>query len=298
MITLRLLIVVAMLLPSGSAVAEQTIDSPRVTASVDRTEVQIADPFELIVEVAAPRNSTVQFPEFEGRLGVFDILDVNDAPANEDDEDSQHRTWHIIYSLETLESGTLEIPSIEVSVGLPDATTKLLRTDPVQISINSLVEANADLTKFNDIASLIDVEEPEPTSSRLAWGIVAVVATLLAAAGVWAWQTRPVPYPSAQVWALAQLDSAGNEFNRLEGILRVFLAEKFHLPAESLGAVVLANELRDRKVDQTTISGVEDILNVSERVKFGGFLLSDEQKARWCDQTRSLIQRFDKKEVA
>ena len=272
-------------------------DNVQVSATVDRSRVQIADPFELKVEVVAPSGTKVGFPNFDKQIGSFDILDTKDDQSEASEENTQLCTWTRTFTLETLDSGDLRIPRIEVSVQEQDEKPQVLRTEPVNITVTSVVEANADLTKFNDIADLIDVEEPELPTSNVVWIAVAAGFALAAAAGCLAIAMRSPTFESSSAWALTRLRNANGDFNQVESILRGFLEEKFAFPAVSLGSAALVRELVDRGIEDSQVSALREIFEASERTKFGGYQLPDEQGKRMFEQAQGLIHDLDNVEV-
>ena len=281
-------------------VSEKQSDSAevvKVVASADRNQVQIADPFEFEILVTAPRGTTISLPEFEKKIGAFDIVDVGETLQSADEQDLQQQTWTRKFVLETIESGDLEIPTLEVSV-TDDEGSRILRTEPLKISVASLVEANADLTKFNDIAGLIDVDEPASERGNLVWIVAAAsLALVVASACLW-FATRCPEFESAAVWALGKLDRIDGDFAQVEVILRGFLEEKLELPAASLGAAALVGELERRRFDQNQIADLDEILAVSERVKFGGLQLSEQQNAHLNNSARDLISQLGEMDLA
>ncbi len=299
MSVLKLLLRAGLLL-TGMTTASQEPSDPvvNVVATVDRNQVQIADPFELTIRASAPNETTISFPEFDKQIGAFDIVEAGQITKSADESDSDQQQWSQTFVLETIDSGEFEIPSIEVSVS-DAAGSRILRTDPVMVSVASVVETNADLTKFNDIAGLIDVEEPQPNSSNLLW-IVAVVGVAIAALGLCGLlvANRPATLKTSTVWALGNLDRAGGNFAQVESILRGFLEEKLELPAASLPAASLIGALESRRVDAKQITDVKEILSVSERVKFGGLELSEQQNARLNESARALIEQLGATDLA
>ncbi len=298
MSVLKLLLLAGLLL-TGMTTASQEPSDPvvNVVATVDRNQVQIADPFELTIRASAPNETTISFPEFDKQIGAFDIVKVGQITKSADESDSDQQQWSQTFVLETIDSGEFEIPSIEVSV-TDAAGSRILRTDPVTVSVASVVETNADLAKFNDIAGLFDVEEPQPTSSNLIWIVAAGVA--IAALGLCGLliAKRPAASETSTVWALGNLDRAGGDFAQVESILRGFLEEKLELPAASLPAASLIGALESQRVDAKQIVGVKEILSVSERVKFGGLELSEQQSARLNESARTLIEQLGATDLA
>lgn len=280
-----------------AAPTDDAVDSAQATASVDRSAVQIADPFELKVKIIAPRATKVSFPEFGDHIGPFDILEFEDDHQGAVDSASSLTTFTRTYLLETLDTGDLELPSIEVSTQDEGGDSRLLRTAPIKVSVTSLVEANADLTKFNDLAGLIDVDEPPPTNGNVVWISVVAGLAVAAAAGCLACARRSPVHTSAGEWALGRLNEAEGDFTKLEGILREFVEERFDFPAASLGAAALMGELAERAVDEQAVAKIEEIVATSQRVKFGGSSISQSQSARLFQQTRELITSLGDKEA-
>ncbi len=291
----KLLLLVGLLLTGSTTDSQEPSDSVvKVAATVDRNQVQIADPFKLTIRATAPRKTTIGFPEFEKQIGAFDIVEAGQVTKSADQSAPDQQQWSQTFVLETIDSGAFEIPSIEVSVANAEGS-RILRTEPAKVSVTSVVETDADLTKFNDIAGLIDVQEPQLASSNLAWIVtVAAAAMAIVSLGLFAlWVAkRPAALESSKVWALGNLNRAGGDFAQVESILRGFLEEILELPAVSLPANSLISALESRRVDAEQIAMVREIVSVSERVKFGGLKLSEQQSARLNESARTVIERL------
>ena len=299
MSVLKLLLLAGLLLTGMTADSQDPSDQVvNVAATVDRNQVQIADPFELTIRATAPNETTISFPEFDKQIGGFDIVEVGQITKSPGESDSDQQQWSQIFVLETIDSGEFEIPSIEVSVD-DTAGSRILRTDPVTVSVASVVETNADLTTFNDIAGLIDVEEPQPASSNSIW-IIAVVGVAIAVLGLCCLliAKRPTAFETSTDWALGNLERVGGDFAQLESIVRGYLEEKLELPATSLPAASLIGALESRQVDAEQVANVKELLSVSERVKFGGLELSAQQSARLSESARTLIKQLGKVDLA
>ncbi|QEG24688.1 BatD family protein [Mariniblastus fucicola] len=265
-------------------------DTFGLVRSADRTSVLIADPFRFEISLTAPADSRVSFSELGEKVGSFDVLDVNDQFGIPIEGDANRQRWIRTLTLETIDTGKLDIPQLEVSVQEPGGDSKLLRSEPLQITVVSVVESSADLTTFNDIADLIEVDEPESTSMGAFWiSLVGGITLAIAAACLIAARQSKTPV-SASVWALARLnDRTEGSFNRVESILRDFIEERFDFPAASLSSSKIAETLASKNVASDSIARVEEILSVSERVKFGGLGISTEVETRLTESARKLI---------
>jgi hypothetical protein len=269
-----------------------TAQTAELTATAQRNQIQIADPFDFEIRLVAPSRTKVSFPNVAETIGPFEVLDVTDQFATRLEGDPDRKSWTRTITLETLETGELYVPSIEVSVQENDVA-KFLRTDPVKITVASVVESSADLTKFNDIADLHDIDPAEPSSNGFVWISIASIA-LAAAGGCLLLAKRSPSTVSASTWAIGQLNEKGtDDFGQIERVVRQFLEENFEFPATSLSASAIATQLEERNVDSSAAQNAQEIFDVSQRVKFGGVQISADEQSRLLDNARELIQRID-----
>lgn len=269
----------------------QTIE---LTANADRKQIQIADPFEFEIKLTAPSDTKVDFPGVGEQIGSFDVVDVQDQFGVLIGGVDQQRSWTRTLTLETIASGKLQIPRIEISVHPDKGVPKLFQTDSVEITVASVVEPSSDLTRFNDIADLVDVDAPKARSMNIVWASVAGAIILALAAGCLMLVKRSRSSVSARDWALAQLNDPSNgDFDRLEGIVRNYIEERFEFPAASLTSTAISDQLLALNVDRHQVSKVDEILAVSEQVKFAGIQISAENKSRLFENARTLILDLD-----
>jgi hypothetical protein len=92
---------------------------------------------------------------------------------------------------------------------------------------------------------------------------------------------------------LAQLSDQETDFVRVESVVRRYLEERFAFPATSLSANAITDQLLQIGVSPSLVSGVEQAFAMSERVKFGGFSISQGEEAKLLDNARSLISELD-----
>lgn len=265
-----------------------------LNAKTDRDKIQIADPFELQIRVVAPEGTQVAFPATAETLGPFEVLNTSeklDVPISELDENS--RLWVQSISLETLDTGQLEIPIIEIAVKQDGQREEILRTKPIAINVESVVEPAADLTKFKGIADVHDVEVPADRSYGWVWLTSGALATLALAGGALFIATRRNGAVSATVWALQELTDA-QELPVAETIVRQFIEERFEFSATSLPQDRVAAELRDRGVDDSLLLELKELLQKSERAKFGGLDLPAGEQKRLLNLATQLVEKLDR----
>src|SRR4051795_801379 len=136
--------------PSISVVQDGRV---KLRVSLDKSTARVAEPIRLVLEVEAPRGSRVELPALSKGIGDFEIRKserINDLPS---EDSAAVRRWILSAVLETLKTGDLKIPAIEVQYATdPHATTlKSLASKPLEIHVASVLEDRADPRKFRDI---------------------------------------------------------------------------------------------------------------------------------------------------
>ncbi len=148
-------------------------------ASTD--SVQVAEPFTLDVTVTAPVGAKVTFPAIADKIGDFDVRDsqdVFDVPADD------ARTWTRHLTLESITTGDLQIPPIDVQVNEGGKAT-LVPSQPVTIRVASVLEDRSDPTKYRDIQSVVDVDVPVVRSNTWVWWTLGGAAGVTSACDRW-----------------------------------------------------------------------------------------------------------------
>src|SRR5262249_20159646 len=143
------------------------------------------DTLKLTLTTEAPPEVRLTLPDVTKTLGPFEIV--------------QHRTtgplsltprtqqWQREYSLAVTTSGSLTVPPLTVQIQAGD-TIQPLTTDPLPITVTSLVPADADL------AAVKDITPPVPLVQRGLPPWVRIVASGLGGVGLlaggWWWYRR------------------------------------------------------------------------------------------------------------
>lgn len=281
-------------LASSSIAAQKASPSdgkqPTVTATLSRMSVQIADPFTLTIEVIADRSARVQFPQLRDNFGDFEVLDHRDRfglPF-----DSQSRRWTRSIDLETLDTGKLEIPAIEIVVET-DQNTWRPKTDPIALTVNSTLTSDSDPKTIQDIRGSVDA--PIEESSAVAWMPWAVGLCVVASffAGV-VFLARKAKRPlSPRQWAMAELADADNlSITKLDHTLRTFIEHEFSFAANSLPPTQIVNELNDRDVAAEHLATIKNFFRDAEHVRFAGHSISKDKLKTWTSKLISLVQQL------
>jgi hypothetical protein len=134
--------------------------------------------------------------------------------------------------------------------------------------------------QFHDIAPPVDYSLLKP------WVVVCGVLAVLALIGFVTWlvfrfRQRPIAIPTVRDRALAQLECAGGEIEKLtpyqfsirvSGILRGYITEQFHLPVTRQTSVEFLNAIAAGSLfspDEKAL--LEEFLNRCDLIKFARF---------------------------
>ncbi|WP_153557600.1 hypothetical protein [Roseimaritima sediminicola] len=299
--------------------------SPAASAEVDLQvtdqPIQVAQPIWLELTVTAAAGAKINFPEPGEALGDFEVLQVRDIDDIPLAEDPQRRRWTRRFQIESLLAGPRRVPPLEVTVvatGGGDKTT--LRTDPVTITVTSVLEERTDPTQFRDIDTVVD-PPPTPPEANLRWlwwagGLAAGVAVMAAAAVVWMRRTRR-RWPTE--WAVEQLSELESATERAEWEPDAALARMSEIletlaqrravqddasdtsdatqpatgPAKTTEVTSFAEWIQHAasagQVDAARTERVREALRTSDQARFAGRNLSREQTAAILRSVREWI---------
>ena len=297
----RLLLIGLIALACYSQANANTVEGVSVTATPSQTSLQVAEPFWLEFTLAAPAGAKVTFPSMGERLGEFDILDKQDRFDIPGTGAEDQRTWTRRLQLESIVTGELEVPPIEIQV--TDAnTSQVIRSQPVPVRIVSVMEERGDPTQFRDIQSVVDVAVPaNPSRAWIGWTLAGFAALALAIAAAVV-VTRRKQWLTPSQWAIQQLNElecaspnqeSGAAASQLAAVMRNFLQLEFSLPEPGRTAEELLQVVQAKKfVDAATLEQVQNIFALADEAKFAGLSVSSRNLQAMIDRARSLVQRI------
>jgi hypothetical protein len=221
---------------------EHSVDGVRLALEVDRQELAIDGRIRMSVELEVPPGRLAALPDLADQFGPFAVVMQSAAESGSASGITLLRRY---YELEPEGVGDLTVPPLVVAVRDrqgSDGAVHEIRTDPVPVTVTSVVPDGVDYTEPKDIAPPMSL--PQPGWPIEVWALLGVVAV---AAAVLCWRRRgrrPVavrPQP-AHLVALAELDRLQQtELNdeerleafyvRLSAILRRYLGWRFGLRA-------------------------------------------------------------------
>jgi hypothetical protein len=273
----------------------------RLSVDVDRATAQVAEPIALRLDIRAPQGVAIQFPDSTSSLGQFDVMDVEDRldiPTGND------RMWTRTYMLESLASGTHQIPAVDVQYidrreGMK--ASGVIQSQPVEIQIVSVLEGQADPLAFRDIKG--EVELPSLVEADRTWLVYTLggsAALAIAMLGIVAWQRRRHQQTPAQ-WALAALaELEQNELPQqglveefyctLTDIVRGYLERQFaiHAPKYTTDEFLIAMQ-HEPALDQAHREQLGTFLVVADMVKFARFEPGSSDASETIDVARQFV---------
>jgi hypothetical protein len=296
---------------AGDTCAPQAVvadGSVKLRVSVDKQVARVAEPIHLVLEVEAPRGTRVEMPNLSDRLGEFEVRGSERAKDVPSAETADVRRWVLKATLETIKTGELSIPPLDVqyAVDAKSPTFKTLRSNPVQIRIASVLENRADLRKFQDLKDVVDVAVPElPTRTWIVWTAVGVGTLLASIAIAFLVINRRRRGPSPAEWAIAAIEDlqklpvtsaadAEAVFNEVVDIIREFFEFEFGVPTLSR----TTREFLAQVANQVGLGDMERkrltwLARLADEIKFARFGIGEQQVRQAFEQARALIAECD-----
>jgi hypothetical protein len=212
------------------------------TLTVLRTGKLVGDEIVLTLQADAPAGVALSWPtsiSLPEALVQTDKQTLDDMPTA-----SGTRRWTLELTCEPIEAGELTLPALHVNTA--DTRTQppvsdTLTTDPVKVTVVSVLDANADPMKFCDIKGQVDIPliQEHPV---LLWVIGSGVVLLAAGSGVGYVKFRRWQAMRPESRALQAIDRLAAEdlisahaldafYTRLTSILRRYIEERFALSA-------------------------------------------------------------------
>lgn len=286
--------------------ASESIENPAtLTSSVSSTTVQVAEALTLELTVTASVGSQVHFPSIATSLGKFEVIDQVDRSDVPSADNASRRSWTLWLTLESIVTGDMEIPSLEIQVRNSGGNLQTLRSDPVPIHVISVLEDRADPTQFRDIKSVVDLELPDRAAPFYGWlwwtlgsiGGVALAAMIVVA--VRKRKTRLLP----DVWAVRELDrlrsseafkSAVSELvaEQLTAILRDYLELQFDIASSFQTTGELLQRIKsDKLLKAVTIQRYIEVFQHADLARFAGLPLSPTELTKAIDDAERLIEQ-------
>ncbi len=267
--------------------------------SVTPSAATVGDRLDAVLEVTVPEGVTVERPDLGLELGPFSVFEPTwEGPVAAAGESR----FTLRARLAAFETGTLEVPSIEVRVTGPGGPA-VLKSEPVKVEVRSVLTGkDAAAPGKPDLA---DLKPPAtiPPDYRPLWIALLVLAGLGAAAGLAWWLHRryaarlaavaapedPFRRLPPHVWAYAELkrlldrklaDEGEIElfFAELSRILKLYLGGRYRVPLMEHTTGEVSALLAESGAPQDAVRSARSLLELCDGVKFAREL----PEPAWC----------------
>jgi hypothetical protein len=254
---------------------------------IDRGSAPIAAPIRLRLQVDAPAGSTILWPQWGQRIGELSVVTARSVAELPVDAQAGRRRWIADVELESLRSGELQIPPLEVAYRLPGDDTAppspgsgVIRSQPWTIQITSVLSESEQLNPlaFRDLKAATALPGPEP-ARRFPIAAVAGLAGIaaLAAATVLLWRRRTQLAPHARAMGeIARIESRYHSaelgldeaYAELSDVVRRFLQAQWSLPAVFQSSQELSREIGRVSIPAPTADRLGRFLWAADERKF------------------------------
>lgn len=298
-LTLLLLNVMLMSIVCGAQIESPT--GAHINVQASSTTVHVAEPVNITLTVTAPASAQVNFPDVPQQIGDFEVIDHRDRFDIPSAKNISERTWTRILTIESIVTGELQIPAMEVAVSTKEGQTMLV-SNPLTIQVASVLKADSDPTQFRDIEPVVDVSVPSTASRQwIAWSAL-TAGILILSVGLVFWIRGRRSLITPNEWAKRELSlldtskdfaSGNNEafIRRLINILREYLGLQFGFQSNVQTSQELLNVLKSEQlISELHLSKAESLLKTAEEAKFAGLQLSREELSATLKDIRSLIE--------
>ncbi len=268
---------------------------PSIDLQLETRSVKVAQPLMAVVTVQTPGPAEVDFAPLGQQWGSFDVVTID----SQDDipQTDGTRVWIRQVQLESLSSGTADLPPWSVTVRIQDQLSTLA-TEPQTIEVVSVLTDRDQPTEIRDIAGAVAAEPECPAgmapAAILAAGVLLTGLTLAIAIGYFRYRTRKI---DPDVWVqqqLTHLQSADRVplerwLEDFEQALRSYLAGRFSLPAQALGRDELIAALPvSKRIQQQG----KQILRTTNEARFAGLPETAIDRSLLISDTRRWIENL------
>jgi hypothetical protein len=199
-----------------------------VIVSLSETNVLTSGQIRMVLDVHAPEGEEVVFPEIAGAIAPFTVEESYTEPVRflPNGKHLHRQVWTLDPGL----PGQTQFQSLEIRAG-----TETVKTDPVALSVRSLLPANLDKPEIRDIAAPAERLPEEKARLRLRYILLGFsgMMALLALVAHWVRRPKKTQELSPEEAALQALDQLPEKdlarINETRRILLDYLDRQFQI---------------------------------------------------------------------
>jgi len=275
-----------------------------VSTVVDRDQVWVADSFRLTLEATiagtGATDSTVVFPAVEKNLGMWEVISHQDQFAIP--IDAAQTRWKRDYLLESLHSGSHEIPSLLVTInGQP------YPSDPMLVTVNSSVDPQRDPTEMQPFKAPLKIPSPLSPDGIGGWSRewiagAALLAGFACLAAAFLLKRRSAQ-PSPELWALIKIKELEHQISvqnigldrslpMIANLLRQFIQRRWGITATAQTTTEFLDTMAvDLRLSRNQQQELQQFLQEVDRIKFASYQPSGESAQSALEQAERFIRQ-------
>jgi hypothetical protein len=256
----------------------------RSWSSLDSNSIMIGDQINYNIGISVPPSTSVRWP------AITDTLTHNIEVLNRSKIDTLEKDGLLninqTFLITSFDSGYFEVPEASFDYRLPDDTT-IYQTSTGTLFLQVFVPEVDTAQDFKPITG--PIQEPYTLAEVLPWIIVVTAGLLLIAILIWfiikrkkkqpIFQKKPKPLLPPHVDALNKLEElrlakvwqngrVKEYYTDLADITREYLERRFDFDALEMTSYEILIELKDKKINSDAFSKLENVLQLSDLVKF------------------------------
>jgi len=276
-----------------------------VHVRLDKTKLSIADTVLLQFEATLQSGYKIEMPKVDKVLESFGIVDWDNLGEKLDAKNNVVTTYQ--YRLEPFLSGNYEIPAF--TFGFRDTNDPNARhelsSEPIAVEVTSLLGDQRAKLVIEDIEGV--VEMPRPARRWWLWALAALAVAAIPTGALLLRGKRArqlvrifkpaheVAYARLRALVALNLIEQGRVkefYERISGILRHYIEDRFDLHAPEQTTEEFLGELRSAQVFASSDKQVlEEFLTHCDLVKFARHEPTSEQVQRMFDLVKDFIER-------
>lgn len=275
-----------------------------VSSQVDRSTITIGDLITYTVEIKYDPGLEILKPSPGGNLGQFQIHDFS---VSDEEMQDKRMVQTFTYIISTYDTGEWEIPPTGIGYMDSSGNTHILKTQPITITVESILDPNAP-------PEIKDVKPPELLPRKYIWIYILAGSILGLAILIWGllyWkrkrakglglfeaETPKVPPYELAMQRLNTLNLSNLEnkeaiklyYIELSDILREYLEGRFLFSALEMTTDETLQELKEIEFSDENWNYAEEVLNLSDLVKFSKFFPSSEHHQECWERVYQIVE--------
>ena len=301
------LILIFMILPAMTGVAQETEDPIVISGSTNTTEIFIGDQFTYQLSVEWKEGYELVKVEPPLELGKFEILDVK--PESKTDRKSGRLSRTYMYVLSTYDIGEFEIPPFNITYKRPSHEQKTVSSQPIKIHVKPVPHTAEDTRDIRDIKSPKGIP-PKPYLRNFLIAVFAGVVLVALAIYLIRRHLRAKKEKKPEVWippkpieelAMEDLDALENSsllqegklkecYSRVSEIIRIYLGRRYGINAIDMTSYELLLALEEHDIEDDVFRAMGDFLEICDLVKFAKHRPGAEVHTTTMEQARYIVK--------